>query len=93
VLAVVPPGNDARRIVDETACGWGVDPGDAPGVERVVRTAAAMSPNVLAGRGDAARECFERFYSLDICARQFEAELLRLSSSGGTQAVPAVRPR
>lgn len=91
VLAIAPTGNDARRIVEDAGCGWGVEPGDVAGVDRIVR-AAVSSPEVLAGKGNAARAIFDRSYSLEICARRFEAELLNLSFAGGTQAVPAGRP-
>jgi colanic acid biosynthesis glycosyl transferase WcaI len=91
VVAIAPRENDARRIVHDAGCGWGVDPGDARGVAQVVRAAAA-APDALVPMGDAARACFDRSYSLDICARQFEDELLSLSFAGGTQVVPAGRP-
>ena len=46
VLAIAPAGNDARRIVDEAGCGWGLDTGDvarsgAVGAQRHVRTRRA----------------------------------------------------
>jgi len=90
VLAIAPPDNDARRVIDDARCGWGVSPGDAEGVGRIVR-AALSTPEDLAAKGTAARRCFEGAYSLDICARQFEAELLGLSCSGGTQPIAAGR--
>ena len=91
VLAIAPAGNDARRIVDEAACGWGVDAGDSAGAAQVVRAAAA-APSELGAMGERARAAFERSYSLETCARQFETELLNLSFSRGADAIPAQRP-
>ena len=86
VLAIAPAGNDARRIVDEAGSGWGVEPGDVAGVERIVRAAVA-APDDLARKGEAARRAFDRSYSLEICARRFEAELINLSISESAEAI------
>jgi colanic acid biosynthesis glycosyl transferase WcaI len=90
VLAIAPPGNDARRIVDGAGCGWGVDTNDGAGVERLVRGIFAR-PAELERAGAAARDAFERGYSLDICARQFESQLSNLSFAAGQEIVPAGR--
>lgn len=90
VLAIAPAANDARRIVDDAACGWGVEPGDSGAVARVVRTALAERED-LRRKGEAARRRFEAAYSLDICARQFEAELLGIALGGRTQPIAAGR--
>lgn len=91
VLAIAPPGNDARRIVQDAGAGWGVDSGDATGVERLIRE-MIEAPDVLARLGDAARATFERSYSLEICARQFESELRTLCSPATAEPLPARRP-
>ena len=90
VLAIAPAGNDARRIVDEAGCGWGLDTGDVAGVEQLVRSAMSARDE-LQRKGTAARDSFERLYSLDICARRFESELLNLSFAAGPEIVPAGR--
>jgi len=90
VLAIAPAGNDARRIVDDAACGWGVDTQDVAGVEQLVRVAMSAREE-LQRKGAAARQSFERCYSLDICARRFESELLNLSLAAGPEIVPAGR--
>ena len=90
VLAIAPSGNDARRIVDDAGCGWGVDTNDVAGVERLVRSMASAREE-LQRKGTAARDAFERCYSLDICARQFESELLNVSFATGPEIVPAGR--
>ena len=90
VLAIAPAGNDARRIVDEAGCGWGLDPGDVAGVEQLVRSAMSARDE-LHRKGTAARDSFERLYSLDICARRFESELLNLSFAADPEIVPAGR--
>ena len=90
VLAIAPAGNDARRIVDEAGCGWGLDTGDVTGVEQLVRSAMSARDE-LQRKGTAARDSFERLYSLDICARRFESELLNLSFAAGPEIVPAGR--
>ena len=90
VLAIAPAGNDARRIVDEAGCGWGIDTGDVAGVEQLVRSAMSARDE-LQRKGTAARDSFERLYSLDICARRFESELLNLSFAAGPEIVPAGR--
>jgi len=90
VLAIAPVGNDARRIVDEAGCGWGLDSGDVAGVEQLVRSAMSARDE-LHRKGTAARDSFERLYSLDICARRFESELLNLSFAAGPEIVPAGR--
>jgi colanic acid biosynthesis glycosyl transferase WcaI len=90
VLAIAPAGNDARRIVDEAGCGWGLDTGDVAGVEELVRSAMSARDE-LQRKGTAARDSFERLYSLDICARRFESELLNLSFAAGPEIVPAGR--
>ena len=90
VLAIAPAGNDARRIVDEAGCGWGLDTGDVAGVEQLVRSAMSARDE-LHRKGTAARDSFERLYSLDICARRFESELLNLSFAAGPEIVPAGR--
>ena len=90
VLAIAPLDNDARRIVDDAGCGWGVDPGDAVSAVQFVRS-AMLAPEDLRRKGASARECFERGYSLDICARRFESELSNLSVAAGRQIIPAGR--
>jgi colanic acid biosynthesis glycosyl transferase WcaI len=90
VLAIAPAGNDARRIVEEAGCGWGVDPGDAVAVERLVRQ-LVTARDALQRLGKAARASFDRSYSLDLCARRFESELLALSFAAGPEVVPAGR--
>jgi hypothetical protein len=76
--------------VDEAGCGWGLDSGDVAGVEQLIRS-AMCARDELHRKGTAARDSFERLYSLDICARRFESELLNLSFAAGPEIVPAGR--
>jgi glycosyltransferase involved in cell wall biosynthesis len=91
ILAIAPAGQEARGVVAGAGCGWSVDPDDAEGVARIVR-AALDSPEELTRMGQAARECFDNAYSLDICARQFEAELMNLARTARTEPVTVRGP-
>ena len=55
VLAIAPAGNDARRIVDEAGCGWGLDTGDVAGVEQLVRSAMSGTRRAPAKRDGGTR--------------------------------------
>ena len=89
VLAIVPPGNDARRVIESSGCGWVVDSGDVAGTAAVIREACA-DPSMAAERGRRARARFDGDFSLDICARRFEQRLLALVS---TPAAGGLVPR
>jgi colanic acid biosynthesis glycosyl transferase WcaI len=91
ILAIAPAGQEARGVVAGAGCGWGVDPDDAGSVARIIR-AALQSPEELGRMGHAARECFDHAYSLDICARQFEAELMNLARTARTEPVTVRGP-
>jgi len=76
----VPAGNDARRVIESTGCGWVVDSGDSVGTAAAIREARADAAG-LAMRGRMARARFDAEFSLDICARRFEQRLLALVSA------------
>ncbi|HXG70624.1 MAG TPA: glycosyltransferase family 4 protein [Gemmatimonadaceae bacterium] len=77
VLAIVPADNDAATIITRGGCGWVVDPGDSAATADAIRAACADRER-LAERGRLARAQFDAEFSLDMCARRFEAYLTAL---------------
>jgi colanic acid biosynthesis glycosyl transferase WcaI len=71
VLAVVPPGNLGRRLVEEAEVGVGVDPGDHARLVAVVRSFHA-DPKGLGQFGRRARHYAERAFAIGPIADHFE---------------------
>jgi lipopolysaccharide/colanic/teichoic acid biosynthesis glycosyltransferase/glycosyltransferase involved in cell wall biosynthesis len=90
VLAIVPAGNDARRVIESSGCGWVVDSGDTSGTAAAIREARADAVG-LAMRGRMARARFDADFSLDICARRFEQRLLALVSAPASDTNSAIQ--
>tara|TARA_B100001059_G_scaffold196568_2_gene201612 strand:+ start:5858 stop:7087 length:1230 start_codon:yes stop_codon:yes gene_type:complete len=70
IIAICEPHSSLRTIVEESGCGMWVELGDADGLVRAVRELAA-DPEKVRSMGRAARELFERDYTLQACARQY----------------------
>lgn len=70
IIAICEPHSSLRTIVEESGCGIWVELGDADGLVRAVRELAA-DPEMVQRMGKAARELFERDYTLQACAKQY----------------------
>jgi colanic acid biosynthesis glycosyl transferase WcaI len=72
VLAVVPPDNLGRRLVEEAGVGMGVDPGDHAGLIALTRTLHA-EPMRLGQLARRARRYAEQTFAIDPIADRFES--------------------
>jgi len=89
VLGIVPPGNEAARVIEENGCGWSVSPQDPSALAALLRLLPEDQED-LERRGASARSAFEAKYSLAVTAAQFEAHLRELAF---TRPDPGVLPR
>jgi glycosyltransferase involved in cell wall biosynthesis len=76
IVAICEPHSSLRTIVEQNECGIWVELGDAEGLARCIRELAA-DPERSRRMGQAARELFERDYTLQACARQYAMVLER----------------
>ncbi len=74
VGAVLDDGSEVARIVEEAACGFRVDPGDAPGLAREILALAADRARARAC-GENARAFLLRDGGLDRAVREYERVL------------------
>ena len=77
VIAVVPEGAEAARVVREAGCGLLVDPGDARGLAEALKLLGG-NPERAKSLGSAARKAFDGSYDLPGAAGGFEKLLLGL---------------
>jgi colanic acid biosynthesis glycosyl transferase WcaI len=96
VVAVVPEGNEAARIVEEGACGWSVRPEEPEQLARLFRRLVA-DRNAVEERGRAARRIFEERYSLRVAVGLFEEAIRESLTKGrpprGPGPPPVTMPR
>jgi colanic acid biosynthesis glycosyl transferase WcaI len=83
VIAVVPEGNAAARILEEGGCGWSVRP-EEPGTLACLLGALAANRGELEEKGRAARRLFEERYSLEVPELFDEALDARCRAVGGS---------
>ena len=74
IIAICEAHSSLRTIVEESGCGVWVELGDAEGLARVIRELAA-DPERSRRMGQAARDLFERDYTLQACARKYAVVL------------------
>ena len=72
VLAAIPHGNLARRLIEETGAGLVAAPGDAEGLIARARR-LAEDPALRARMGEAGRAHARRAFDIDAIAARFEA--------------------
>ena len=81
IIAICEPHSSLRTIVEQNKCGVWVELGDAEGLARCIRE-LANDPERTRRMGQAARELFERDYTLQACARQYALVLDRAQRHG-----------
>jgi colanic acid biosynthesis glycosyl transferase WcaI len=85
VVAVVPEGNEAARIVEEGACGWSARPEDPEQLAGLFRRLVA-DRGAVEERSRAARRLFEERYSLRVAVGLFEEAIRECFAKGGLAA-------
>jgi len=67
ILAVARPESDLARVVNASACGWIVAPGDADGLEQMLRTILHLRSSELTRIGSQGREYALAHFSTEAC--------------------------
>jgi glycosyltransferase involved in cell wall biosynthesis len=67
VLAIARPESDLANAVNESGCGWVVEPGDTGQLARQMSLAAAMDRSVLTRMGSLGREYALAHFSTEVC--------------------------
>ncbi len=90
-IALMGEEAETVRVVEEERCGARVDGDDAPGLARVVQT-LADDPVATLRMGQAAREAFERFYTLQAIGNKFHALIQEVTQTPDEAAVAPSSP-
>lgn len=85
MAVVAEPDSEAARVVREHDCGWRGDPGDAAGLARFIRDAAADRA-ALRAPGERARRAAEARYSRERQTAEFRALLEEVTNGRGAVA-------
>ncbi len=71
VIAVLDSDNAASVAVEAAGCGWGVPPGSADELSRVLSFAMQLSPEARCAMGQAGRTYVQKVHSKAVCTTDF----------------------